>query len=64
MKYLIFSELNKNHFLFLSFFIITIIKEIVNRQIKSTQDVVHTFHKYYIYTLSDFLSIIPIIIIN
>ena len=64
MKYLIFSELNRNHFLFLSYFIISIIREIVNKYITSTKDVVHTFHRYYIYSLSDFLSIIPVIIIK
>ena len=64
MKYLIFSKLNRNHFLFLSYFIIHFIKEINNRQIKQTEDLIHTFQKYFIYTLSDFLSIIPIIIIK
>ena len=64
MKYLIFSELNRNHFLFLSYFIISIIIEIDNKYIKSTDDIVDTFHKCYIHTLSDFLSIIPFIIIK
>ena len=64
MKYLIFSELNRNHFLFLSYFIISIIIEIVNKYIKSTDDIVDTFHKCYIHTLSDFLSIIPFIIMT
>ena len=64
MKYLIFSELNRNYFLFLSYFIITIIKDIVNKYITSSDDIIHSFHRYYIYTLSDFLSIIPFIIIK
>ena len=64
MKYLIFSELNRNHFLFLSYFIITIIKEIDNRYITKTGDLIETFNKYYFYTLSDFFSIIPFIIIK
>ena len=64
MKYLIFSELNRNYFLFLSYFIISIIKEIVNKYIASTKDIIQTFNKYYIYSLSDFLSIIPLIIIK
>ena len=64
MKYLIFSELNRNYFLFLSYFIISIIKEIVNKYITSTKDIIQTFNKYYIYSLSDFLSIIPLIIIK
>ena len=64
MKYLIISELNRNHFLFLSYFIIATIKMIVKRYITSTDDIIKTFHDYYIDSLSDFLSIIPLIIIK
>ena len=64
MKYLIFSELNRNHFLFLLYFILTIIGGIINKRITSSKDVVQSFHRYYIYTLSNFLSIIPIIVIK
>ena len=64
MKYVIFSKLNKNHFFFLSYFIIAIIDEICNRYMKSTDDIAGTFHKNYIYSLSDLLSIIPFIIIK
>ena len=65
MKYLIFSKLNRNHFLFLSNFLIVIISEINNKLKRSiTKDIVRLFHKNYIKTLSDFLSIIPIVIIK
>ena len=64
MKYLIWSELNKNHILFLSYFILAIIKELDKHYLISTKDIVGTFNKYYIYTSSDFLSIIPFIIIK
>ena len=64
MKYLIFSELNRNHFLFLSYLIIAIIIEINNQHIISSDDIVNTFHKCFLHTLSDFLSIIPFIIIT
>ena len=64
MKYLIFSKLNRNHFLFLSYFIISIIKDIVNRYISFGKDLIFSFNRYYIITLSDFLSIIPLIIIK
>ena len=64
MKYLIFSELNRNHFFFLSYFIITIIKDFINRYIASGRDIIFKFNQYYIYSLSDFLSIIPFIIIK
>lgn len=64
MKYIIFSELNRNHFLFLTYLIITLIKDIDKRYIINTSDIVDTFNKYYLYTLSDFFSIIPFIIIK
>ena len=64
MKYLIFSELNRNHFFFLSYLIIIIIKEINNIYITQIDDIIQTFQKYYIYSLSDLLSIIPFIIIT
>ena len=63
MKYLILSELNRNYFLFLSYFIISIIQEIVKIHRTLGKDIIFTFNRYYIYTLSDFLSIIPVIII-
>ena len=64
MKYLIFAELSRNHFLFLTYFILSIIKEIVNHYIVSSNDAIHTFNKYYMCTLSDLLSIIPLTIIK
>ena len=64
MKYIIFSELNRNHFLFLTYFILSVIKEIINININITKDLVQSFHQFYISTLSDFLSIIPFIIIK
>ena len=63
MKYIIFSEFNRNHLLFLSYFIIVIIKEVINDLYGSTQDIIASFVKYYSYSISDILSIIPIIII-
>ena len=64
MKYIIFSEFNKNHFLFLTFFIISAILKLININIKATKDLVQSFHQFYISTLSDLLSIIPFIIIK
>ena len=65
MKYIIFSKFNRNYLLFLSDFIIVIIKEIIKKHEPSKKrDIVHSFHKNYIKTLSGFLSIIPIIIIK
>ena len=64
MKYIIFAKLNKNYFLFLSYFIIKIIDEIINKIVETDGDIVKTFHINYILSMSDFLSIIPLIIIN
>ena len=64
MKYIIFDKPNKYHFLFLSFFIIKFIDELIDKNMISTKDIVETFHKNYLASMSDFLSIIPIIIIK
>ena len=64
MKYFIFSKLNKNHFLFLTYFFISIGLEIVNKYVVSGKDIIFELNRFYIYTLSHFLSIIPLIIIK
>ena len=64
MKYLIFAQPNCNHFLFLSFAIVLTIRTLMNEENKITEDIAEKFHFSYIYSLSSFLSIIPIIIIN
>ena len=64
MKYVIFSKLNKNHFLFLSFIIIKIIDELCRNYMEKVDDIIRIFHHNYIGSLSDFLSIIPFIIIK
>ena len=64
MKYIIISGLNRNYFLFLSYFIITMIRQITSNYITTTKDIINIFHKYYIHTLSNFISIIPFIVIK
>ena len=64
MKYLIFSKLNRNHFLFLTYFIVITINNIVNKYIYFGKDLIFTFNNNYIFTLSDFLTLIPVIIIK
>ena len=64
MKYLIFPKFHINHLLFLSYFLIDTAENIINHYLSPTKDIVITFHKYYIYSLSDFLSIIPKVIIR
>ena len=64
MRYIIFSKINKNYLLFFTYLIVSIIDEICNRYVKTTGDIIEIFHNNYIYSISDFLSIIPIIIIK
>ena len=64
MKYIIISKLDKYHLLFLSYFIIKIIDTIMNKIVSTDGDIIKTFHKNYILSMSDFLSIIPFIIIK
>ena len=64
MKYLIFAQPNRNHFLFLSFTIVLTIRTLMSEENHVTEDIVEKFHFSYIYSLSSFLSIIPIIIIK
>ena len=64
MKYFLFPKFNCNHFLFLSYFLISVIKELIILLEKPNADIAETFNYYYIYTSSDFLSIIPVLIIK
>ena len=63
MKYIRFSEFNRNHLLFLSLFIISIIKDVIKDSGGLTKDLISSFVKYYSYSLSDLFAIFPIIII-
>ena len=64
MKYIVLSKFNRYYLLFLTYFITMIIKEIVGDLYRSTNDIIESFNKYYFYTLSDLLSIIPLTIIK
>ena len=64
MKYFLLTKLNINHFFFLLYYIIHTARTLINKQYIITEDICASFHKYYIYSFSDFLSIIPIIIIK
>ena len=64
MKYLLITKFNVNHFLFLSYLVLTFIFKLIGYYINSTDDISATFHSYYIASLSDFLSIIPFLIIK
>jgi len=64
MKYFLFPKFNFNLFLFLSYFIVNIIRDNFNHLNKPTEDIASSFHYYYISSLSDYLSIIPVLIIK
>ena len=64
MKYFFVPKFNFNHFLFLSYFIVNIIREIFKYLNKSTEDIAKNFHFNYISSFSDLLSIIPVLIIK
>ena len=64
MKYFLFPKFNFNHFLFLSYFIVNIIRSNFSYLNKPTQDISISFHLNYISSFSDLLSIIPVLIIK
>ena len=64
MKYFIFTKFNFNHILFLSYFIINNIKTILKKLYNPTKDIIASFFSNYLASFSDFLSIIPVLIIK
>ena len=64
MKYFLFPKLNSNHFLFLTYFVIYTVRTLIKEKSHTTNDICETFNYYYLYSFSDFLSIIPLIIIQ
>ena len=64
MKYFLFPKINFNHFLFLSYFIVNIIRDNLIHLNNPTEDISTIFNHSYICTLSDFLSIIPVLTIK
>ena len=64
LLYIFFSELNRNHLLFLTYLIIVIIKEIINKFYRPTPDIISSLNKYFFYSISDLFSFIPMLIIK
>ena len=64
MKYIIVSEFNRNYLLFLSYFIVIIIKELFKIYYTPTNDIIAYLNENYSFTLSDFLCFIPMMIIK
>ena len=63
-KYIFFSKLEKRHFLFLFFFIISCIKHGIQIYFENNQGIGIEFLYLYIYNLGDFVTIIPYIILK
>ena len=64
MKYFLFSKFETKHFLFLSYFIIFTSRGVINSFSDPTKDICLIFNYYYLCSFSDFLSIVPILIIK
>ena len=64
MKYIIFSKFNRNYLLFISYFIIIIIKELFKEFYKPTGDLIAYLTENYSFTISDLLAFIPMMIIK
>ena len=64
MKYFLFSKFETKHFLFLSYFIISTSRGVINSFSDPTKDICLIFNYYYLCSFSDFLSIVPILIIK
>ena len=63
-KYFFFPKPHLNHFLFLLFFVISILKKYVNTFFPQKPKIPLEFLELYIYNLSDFFSIIPLFILQ
>ena len=59
-----FSKFETKHFLFLSYFIISTSHGVINSFSDPTKDICLIFNYYYLCSFSDFLSIVPILIIK
>ena len=63
-KRLFFEKPHINHFLFLFFFVSSIIKQIIFKDIKDKDNLAIPIFKLYIYDIGDFFSLIPYLIIK
>ena len=63
-KYFFFPKPHLNHLLFLLFFVISILKQYVNRLFPQESKIPAEFLAIYIYNLSDFFSIIPYFVLK
>ena len=64
MKYIIFSDLNRNYLLFILYFIFSTLKHMIIKFYRPTDDFIIYLDENYTYSISDLLTIIPILIIK
>ena len=64
MKCIQLNKFDIRYLLFLMYFIISIAIDLIKHYCDTTDDIIEEFHQRVIYSLSDFLSVIPIIIIK
>ena len=63
-KYIIFPKPHCNHFLFLFFFISSVLKQYILKDIKGKNNLSIPIFKLYVYDIGDFISLIPYLIIR
>ena len=63
-KYFLFPKPHCNHFLFLLYFIVSIIKQTILKDFKSKDNLSIPIFKLYIYDIGDFLSLIPYLVLR
>ena len=63
-KYIIFPKPHFNHFLFLFFFISSVLKQYILKDIKGKNNLSIPIFKLYVYDIGDFISLIPYLIIR
>jgi len=63
-KFIFFPKLQPRHFLFLFFFVISCIKNGMQRYLSKNQGIDIEFLKLYMYNLGDFLTVIPFLILK
>ena len=64
IKRFLFEKPHINHFLYLFFFVSSIVKQIIFKDIKGKDNLSIPIFKLYIYDIGDFLSFIPYLIIK
>jgi len=64
IKHFLFPKPSLNHLLFLAFFVSSIVKQFIFKDIKNKDNLSIPIFKLYIYDIGDFISLIPYLIIK